>query len=74
MAGNIGQLLPADTRGRYEVLEWLMFQMGGVGPMLVQAHHLRIYAPARIPYAIERYINEARRLYGVMDKCLANSR
>ena len=73
LAGKTGQFLPADTRGKYETLEWLMFQMGGVGPMLGQAHHFRIYAPEKIPYAIDRYSNEARRLYGVMDKRLASS-
>ena len=73
LAGKTGRFLPADTRGRYEVLEWLMFQMGGVGPMLGQAHHFRIYAPEKVPYAIERYTNEARRLYGVMNRRLANS-
>ena len=74
LAGKTGRFLPQDTRGRYEVLEWLMFQMGGVGPMLGQAHHFRIYAPERIPYAIDRYTNEARRLYGVMNKRLAKSK
>jgi GST-like protein len=74
LAGKTGRFLPADTRGRYEVLQWLMFQMGGVGPMLGQAHHFRIYAPEKIPYAIERYTNEAKRLYGVMNKRLAKSR
>ncbi|MDT8997977.1 glutathione binding-like protein [Paucibacter sp. APW11] len=73
LAGKRGQFLPADTRGRYEVLQWLMFQMGGVGPMLGQAHHFRIYAPEKIPYAIERYSNEARRLYGVINKRLGQS-
>ena len=73
LAGKTGRFLPADTRGRYEVLEWLMFQMGGVGPMLGQAHHFRIYAPEKVPYAIERYTNEARRLYGVMNRRLAKS-
>ena len=52
LAGKTGRLLPSDTRGKYEVLQWLMFQMGGVGPMLGQAHHFRIYAPEKIPYAI----------------------
>jgi GST-like protein len=56
------------------VLQWLMFQMGGVGPMLGQAHHFRLYAPDKIPYAIDRYTNEARRLYGVMDKRIAKCR
>jgi GSH-dependent disulfide-bond oxidoreductase len=74
LAGKTGRFLPPDTRGKYEVLQWLMFQMGGVGPMLGQAHHFRIYASEKIPYAIERYTNEARRLYGVMDKRVANSR
>jgi GSH-dependent disulfide-bond oxidoreductase len=74
LAGKTGKLLPASTRGKYEVLQWLMFQMGGVGPMLGQAHHFRLYAPEKIPYAIERYTNEAKRLYGVMDRRLANSR
>ncbi|MBN8509594.1 MAG: glutathione S-transferase N-terminal domain-containing protein [Burkholderiales bacterium] len=71
LAGKTGRLLPPDTRGRYEVLQWLMFQMGSVGPMLGQAHHFRIYAPQKIPYAIERYTNEAKRLYGVMNRQLA---
>jgi len=73
LAGKTGKLLPADVRGKYEVLEWLMFQMGGVGPMLGQAHHFRIYAPEKIDYAIDRYTNEARRLYGVINKRLANA-
>ena len=68
LAGKTGKFLPADTRGKYEVLQWLMFQMGGVGPMLGQAHHFRIYAPEKIDYAVTRYTNEARRLYGVMDR------
>ena len=74
LAGKTGRLLPRSTRGRYEVLQWLMFQMGGIGPMLGQAHHFRIYAPQKIDYAIERYTNEARRLYGVLDRRLAKSR
>ena len=73
LAGKTGRFLPAGTGARYEVLQWLMFQMGGVGPMLGQAHHFRLYAPEKIPYAIERYTNEARRLYGVMDRRLAKS-
>ena len=67
LASKTGQFLPADTRGRYDVLQWLMFQMGGVGPMLGQAHHFRIYAPEKIAYGIDRYTNEAKRLYGVMN-------
>jgi GST-like protein len=74
LAAKTGRFLPDDTRGRYEVLQWLMFQMGGVGPMLGQAHHFRIYAPQKIDYAVERYTNEAKRLYGVMDKRLAKSK
>ncbi|MEQ1808015.1 MAG: glutathione binding-like protein, partial [Burkholderiaceae bacterium] len=74
LATKTGQFLPETTRARYEVLEWLMFQMGGVGPMLGQAHHFRIYAPEKIDYAVNRYTNEAKRLYGVMDKRLAKSR
>jgi GSH-dependent disulfide-bond oxidoreductase len=74
LAGKTGRFLPEDTAGRYEVLQWLMFQMGGVGPMLGQAHHFRLYAPEKIPYAIDRYTNEAKRLYGVMDKRLAKSK
>jgi GST-like protein len=74
LAGKTGRFLPADVAARYEVLQWLMFQMGGVGPMLGQAHHFRIYAAEKIPYAIDRYSNEARRLYGVMNKRLAKSR
>jgi len=74
LAGKTGKLLPESITGRYEVLEWLMFQMGGVGPMLGQAHHFRIYAPEKIEYAVNRYTNEAKRLYGVMDKRLAKSK
>ncbi len=74
LAAKTGRFLPAGTRQRYEVLQWLMFQMGGVGPMLGQAHHFRIYAPEKIPYAVDRYTNEAKRLYGVMDKRIAKSR
>ena len=74
LAAKTGCCLPADVRGRYEVLEWLMFQVGGVGPLLGQAHHFRIYAQQKIPYAIERYTKEARRLYGVLDRRLAKSR
>ncbi|MCU7369813.1 glutathione binding-like protein [Paucibacter sp. O1-1] len=73
LAGKTGRLLPAGTAAKYEVLQWLMFQMGGVGPMLGQAHHFRIYAPEKIDYAINRYSNEARRLYGVINKRLAAS-
>jgi GST-like protein len=73
LAGKTGRFLPADVRGKYDALQWLMFQMGGVGPMLGQAHHFRIYAPEPIDYAVNRYTNEARRLYGVMDHQIANT-
>jgi GSH-dependent disulfide-bond oxidoreductase len=74
LAGKTGRLLPADTRGKYNVLQWLMFKMGSVGPMLGQAHHFRVYAPEKIAYAIDRYSNEAKRLYRVMNDQLAKSR
>ena len=74
LAGKTGRFLPTDTRGRYAVLQWLMFQMAGVGPMLGQAHHFRVYAPERITYAVDRYSNEAKRLYRVMNDQLARSR
>jgi len=73
LAAKTGRFLPAGDRAKYEVLQWLMFQMGGVGPMLGQAHHFRMYAPEKLPYAIDRYSNEAKRLYGVIDKRLAQS-
>lgn len=70
LAGKTGKFLPRSDRDRFKMLEWLMFQMGGVGPMLGQAHHFRIYAPEKIDYAVNRYTNEAKRLYGVMDRQL----
>jgi GST-like protein len=70
LAEKVGQLIPKDLRGRIEVLEWLMWQMGGLGPMLGQTHHFRTYAKDKIPYAIDRYTNEAHRLYGVLDRRL----
>jgi GST-like protein len=70
LAGKTGQFLPKGTAGKYKVMEWLMWQVGGFGPMLGQAHHFRIYAPERIQYAYDRYTNEAKRLYGVLDKQL----
>jgi GST-like protein len=73
LASKTGKLLPKSDRAKFEVLQWLMFQMGGVGPMLGQAHHFRIYAPEKIDYAVNRYTNEAKRLYGVMDKRLQSS-
>lgn len=73
LASKTGRFLPASDRARFEVLQWLMFQVGGVGPMLGQAHHFRLYAVEKLPYAIERYSNEARRLYGVIERRLAAS-
>ena len=73
LAAKTGRFLPADLRGRYRTLEWLMFQMGSIGPMLGQTHHFRLYAPEKIPYAVERYSNEAKRLYGVLDTRLKAS-
>ena len=72
LAEKIGRFLPKEPRGRSEVLQWLMFQMGTVGPMLGQAHHFRAYAREKIPYAIERYTNEAGRIYHLLDKHLAD--
>lgn len=71
LASKTGKFLPKTDRAKFEMMEWLMFQMGGVGPMLGQAHHFRIYAPEKIEYAVNRYTNEAKRLYGVMDKRLS---
>ncbi len=71
LAGKTGKFLPQDIEARYEALQWLMWQMGGFGPMLGQAHHFMNYAPEKIPYAIDRYTKETRRLYGVLDKRLA---
>ncbi len=67
LADKTGQFLPAETAARYEAVQWLMFQMGGVGPMFGQVHHFKRAAKERVPYAIDRYYNECRRLYGVLD-------
>ncbi len=67
LAGKTGRFLPQSLRGKYEALQWLMFQMGGVGPMFGQAHHFMRAKKDEIPYGTERYGNEAKRLYGVMD-------
>ncbi|WP_407946667.1 glutathione S-transferase N-terminal domain-containing protein [Pararhizobium mangrovi] len=67
-----GQFYPADERARTKVEEWLFWQMGGLGPMAGQAHHFRNYAPETIPYGIERYTNEVHRLYGVLNRQLAD--
>jgi GST-like protein len=71
LAGKTGQFLPKDLRGQVQVLEWLMWQMGGLGPMAGQNHHFSLYAPEKIPYAIDRYVKETSRLYGVLNKRLA---
>ena len=73
LAEKTGKLMPADPRGRIRVLEWLMFQMGTVGPMLGQAHHFRNYAPEQIDYAVNRYTREASRIYQVIDTRLADN-
>ena len=71
LAEKTGKLMPSEMRARYRVVEWLMFQMANVGPMLGQAGHFRNAAPEKIPYAIERYTNESRRLFNVLDKRLS---
>ncbi|NES08250.1 MAG: glutathione S-transferase family protein [Okeania sp. SIO2F4] len=71
LAEKTSRFIPENPHDRYTVIQWLMFQMGGVGPMLGQAHHFRQYAPEKIPYAIERYTNETSRLYRVLDKQLS---
>ena len=73
LAQKTGRLMPSDSRGQVEVTEWLMWQMGGFGPMLGQAHHFNIYAKDKIDYAIDRYNNEANRLYGVLERRLEKS-
>jgi GST-like protein len=72
LAEKTGKFLPADLRGRKTVTEWLFWQMGGLGPMAGQNHHFGVYAPEKLPYAINRYVNETNRLYGVMDRRLAD--
>ena len=70
LADKTGRFLPQETRPRFEVLQWLYWQMGGLGPMLGQNHHFKTYAPERIDYAIKRYVDEAKRLYRVLDNRL----
>jgi GST-like protein len=72
LAEKTGRLMPADPRGRYEALQWVAWQVAGLGPMAGQLHHFKSYAPEPIPYAIERYTNEVNRLYGVLDRRLAD--
>ncbi len=74
LASKTGKFLPEDLRDKWSTLQWLMFQMGGVGPMLGQAHHFLQYAPEKIEYAMNRYRNEANRLYGVIDRRLKESK
>lgn len=71
LADKTGQFLPKETRPRFNVLQWLYWQMGGLGPMAGQNHHFVQYAPERIPYAMERYVKETNRLYGVLNRQLA---
>jgi len=73
LAEKSGRFVPSDARGRYEALQWLMFQMGGVGPMFGQTHHFLRAAREQVPYAIERYTRETRRLYGVLDRRLGEA-
>ena len=74
LAEKTGKFLPKNPRGRYTTLQWLMWQVGGVGPMFGQTHHFRNYAPEKIEYAINRYTNETGRLYRVMDKRLGEAK
>jgi GST-like protein len=71
LAEKTGKFLPADVRGRTDVVQWLMWQMGGLGPMAGQNGHFNVYAPEKIEYAMTRYVNETNRLYGVLDRRLA---
>ena len=74
LAAKTGRFLPRDLRKRWQVMQWVMFQMGHIGPMLGQAHHFLGYAPEKIEYAMNRYRNEANRLYGVVEKRLKESK
>lgn len=73
LAEKTGKFLPTEPTAKYDTLQWLMWQMGGIGPMFGQAHHFRGYAPVEIPYAVDRYTKEAGRLYGILDKQLGQS-
>jgi GST-like protein len=72
LAEKTGKFIPKDLRGRQETLQWLFWQMGGLGPMAGQNHHFNRFAPEKVPYAIKRYVNETARLYGVLNKRLAD--
>lgn len=72
LAEKTGRLIPSDLRGRFEVIQWLFWQMGNLGPLAGQNHHFRLYAPEKIQYAIDRYVKETSRLYAVLDNRLAD--
>jgi GST-like protein len=72
LAEKTGKFLPKDLRGRFDVLQWLMWQMAGLGPMAGQNHHFANYAPEKLPYAVDRYVKETSRLYAVLNKRLAD--
>src|ERR1700680_936502 len=72
LAEKTGKFLPKDLRGRFEALQWLFWQMGGLGPMAGQNHHFSLYAPEKLPYAVDRYVKETNRLYAVLDKRLGD--
>jgi GSH-dependent disulfide-bond oxidoreductase len=72
LAEKSGQLLPRDTHGRWDVVQWLFWQVAGLGPMAGQAHHFRAFAPERVPYGIQRYTDEVNRLYGVLERRLVD--
>ncbi len=72
LAEKTGKFIPHDVSGRADVLQWLFWQMGGLGPMAGQNHHFKQYAPEKLPYAVERYVNETNRLYGVLNKRLSD--
>lgn len=72
LAEKTGRFIPQDLRGRQEALQWLFWQMGGLGPMAGQNHHFNRFAPEKVPYAIQRYVKETARLYGVLDRRLAD--
>ncbi len=74
LAEKTGKFIPSDVRGRAEVLQWLFWQVGGLGPMAGQNGHFNVYAPEKVPYAIDRYTRETTRLYGVLNKRLADRR
>ena len=73
LAEKTGRLLPASGPGRWATLQWLFFQVGSIGPMLGQIHHFRNYAPEKLPYAVDRFVNEGKRLFGVVDRRLSQA-